>query len=216
MGETKAEEAIIAGLATIGALKQQSVTDKILDALSERAVNSVTAAPGANVRWMTVCGYVHGKLLGPGGVILQLPVAVVEADGGRKIWTGKTVERFHDGAVPEATEFGDGLCELVEAAEEFDGAETGSGGEFGGDVLVVNPVVAFHVLKAQLTGMDPVATDEGVDGIKFCLAEEAEPEIEVAHDALRAVQPGAGLLPQTAAPERGFLLDVAIGASQES
>jgi len=62
MGEAKVEEAVVAVFAAIGNLKQHTAKDQIFDALPERAVNSVTAAPGTNVRMMTMRGFVHGKL----------------------------------------------------------------------------------------------------------------------------------------------------------
>jgi hypothetical protein len=66
MGDAKVEEAVVAVFAAIGNLKQHTAKDQILDALPERAVNSVTAALGANVRMMTMRGFVHGKLLDRG------------------------------------------------------------------------------------------------------------------------------------------------------
>ena len=53
----------------------------------------------------------------------------METDDGREVRTGKAVEGAEGGAVPEAAKFRDGLGELVEAAEQFDGAETGSGSD---------------------------------------------------------------------------------------
>lgn len=66
MGDAKVEEAVVAVFAAIGNLKQHTAKDQIFDALPARAVNSVTAALGANVRMMTKREFVHGKLLDRG------------------------------------------------------------------------------------------------------------------------------------------------------
>jgi hypothetical protein len=62
-GDAKAEEALVAGFAAIGTLKQQIVTDKFLGAPSQRAVNSVATAIRATGKVLLRCGFVHGKLL---------------------------------------------------------------------------------------------------------------------------------------------------------
>jgi len=137
-------------------------------------------------------------------------------DYGRQVTSWHTVEGLEGGAVPETAKFGDALGELVEATEEFYGMKAGSGGEFGGDVFVVNAVAGVQVQEAEGIAVGAEAADEGIDGIKFGVAEEAHPQFKVGAVAARGIHVRTGAFPQAAAPESGFLLDVAVGSGQEA
>jgi hypothetical protein len=64
--------------------------------------------------------------------------------------------------------------------------------------------------------METVPSNERIHGIKTGVAEESHPQVEIANITVSGVQFTARLLPQTPAPERRFLLDVFIGASQKA
>ena len=83
------------------------------------------------------------------------------------------------------------------------------------DDFFVDAVACFEILQPNGIGMRAKAADQRVHRKKFGKTEKSHPQLEVAGAAPRIVHAGAGAIPQTAPPERGLLLNIAIGASQK-
>src|SRR6267154_508864 len=64
--------------------------------------------------------------------------------------------------------------------------------------------------------MDTKTTDEGVNRIKMCVAEKADPQFEIGAVAARRFRAGTGFLPQATAPESRLLLNVTVCAGEET
>ena len=138
------------------------------------------------------------------------------ANDGGPVWGGVAVEGVGDEARPGAAEEWGAFGEAGGGAEELEEGTVGKVGEFGVDDFVVDLVAGVQTLEADGITVEAKAADEGIDGVELGMAEEADPELEVSGNAARSVQMASGLLPEGAAPEGGFLLDIAIGASEEA
>ena len=72
------------------------------------------------------------------------------------------------------------------------------------------------LLNAERSCMDAKAADQSVHGVQRGVTEETDPQLEIAGHAAGSVDIATGLLPERAAPEGGFLLDVTVRAGEKA
>src|SRR5580704_7179994 len=83
-------------------------------------------------------------------------------------------------------------------------------------MFFADAVVVIHCRDAVGIGMPAKAADKSVDRVKSSVAEKAQPQLEIARAAVGRIDAATCFFPEPTAPEGGFLLDIAIGASKEA
>src|ERR1700682_709901 len=132
----------------------------------------------------------------------KAPFVVLVFNDRGPIGARQAVEGANGKALPEPAYLGDRFDAACDAAEELGGAGAGKGSQLTVGDFIAGLNVVIEAAPAEGVFMKAVATDEGFDREKLCVAEEAYPQLEVACGAVLRAQRAARAIPQTPPPIR--------------